>query len=144
MKKSLIVSASILAIIAAITLSACGHHRHHDPEKKAEWIVEEISDHLDLNENQAAKLSDVKTALLTHRKQFHENKTEIMDQMIVELQKPEMDKTFLLSVIDQKQDIFNQMAPEVINKLVAFHASLDDEQKQEIIEKMQKHHKYHH
>jgi len=144
MKKSLIVSASILAIIAAITLSACGPHRHHDPEKKAEWVVEEISDHLDLNENQVAKLNDVKTALLTHRKQFHANKTEIMDQMMIELQKPEMDATFLLSVIDQKQEMFNEMAPEVIDKLVVFHASLNDEQKQEIIEKMQKHHKYHH
>lgn len=128
--------------IVAFTLSACGHHRH-DPEDKAEWIAKKITRKLDLDELQQQKLKAVTDEFVAHHKAHRSQKREHMDKLLSEIRKPELDKSVLNQVVNEHQARINEMAPSIIDKLAEFHASLNDEQKEKLAEKLE-HFKNHH
>jgi len=144
MKKRLFVIPTVIAFVLGITaLTACNKH-HHDPEDKVEWMVHKISKKLDLDDGQKAKLEDVKVELMMHHNQHKTEKAESMERLIRELKKPEIDQALLLDFVNQHTTRVEQAAPAVIEKLAIFHASLTAEQKQELVEKLQKFKKRHH
>lgn len=142
MKKRIFIIPTVLVLLGTVALTACNRH-HHDPEDKAEWMVHKISKKLDLDDNQKAKLEDVKVELMKHHKEHRDSKAEMMDKLILEVQKPQLDEALLMDMVNQHKTRIEQAAPGVIEKLVVFHASLNAEQKSEIVEKLQKFKKHH-
>ena len=143
MKKRKFILPSVIALIIGIaTLTACNRH-HNNPEDRAEWMVHKISKKLDLDDSQKAKLEDVKVELMQHHKEHRANKAEMMDKLLLEVQKPKLDEAFLLDMVNQHKARVEQAAPGVIDKLVIFHASLNTEQKEELVEKLEKFKKHH-
>ena len=141
-KRKFIIPAALVFIVGAVTLAGCNRH-HHDPDDKAEWMVHKISKKLDLDDSQIAKLEDVKVEMMQHHKTHRDNKAEMMDKLILEVQKPKIDQAFLMEMVNQHTSRVEQVAPGVIEKLVVFHASLNSEQKEELVEKIQKFKKHH-
>ena len=115
------------------TLAACGHHRYHDPEKRGEWFVEKVTDELELNELQQAKLETVRQEILTVRKDMHTDRHQ-----------PQLDRQKVLSMVEKKTASINQHAPQVVNALGDFYDSLSEEQRKEIrehvVEMAERHH----
>ena len=116
------------------TLAACGHHRYHDPEKRGEWIVEKVTDELELNESQQAKLETVRKEILTVRKDMHADRKNVREEILVMLDQPQLDRQKVLSMVEQKTVSINQHAPQVVNALGDFYDSLSDEQREELRE----------
>ena len=131
-----------LLTIIVFSLSACGHHRH-DPEDKAAWLVTKITRKLDLNEAQQAKLTAVSDEFIAHHQAQRDKKKEHMDLLMAEVRKPELDKSALNAMFEEHQDHMRELAPKIIDKLAIFHASLDDEQKEKLADKLE-HFKKHH
>ena len=73
-------------------LSACGHHyKHRNPEARAEYIIEKITDKLDLNDAQASKLQVIKTELLEIRENSRQQRGDTHDTILSLLQQPTLD-----------------------------------------------------
>jgi len=98
---------------------------------------------LNLNEDQKLKLQDVKNELLRLHNEHKAKKAAVMDNLIVEIQKPTIDSGFLMGLVDQHKANVDQAAPILIDKIIIFHESLTTEQKSkavEILNKFKKHH----
>lgn len=122
------------ATVITGTLAACGHHRYHDPEKRGEWIVEKVTDELELNESQKTKLEAVRTEILTARKDVRVDRQKTRDEILAMLDQPQLDRQKVLSMVEQKTVSINQHAPQIVNALGEFYDSLSDEQRKELRE----------
>lgn len=131
-----------LLTIIILSLSACGHHRH-DPEDKAAWMVKKITRKLDLNEDQQAKLKAVSDEFVAHHLAQKDKKKEHMELLMAEVRKPELDKSVLNAMFEERHGHMRELAPKIIDKLAIFHVSLDDEQKEKLADKLE-HFKKHH
>ena len=126
-------------LIVAGTLVACGHGFHHaPPEKKAAFIVEEINDELELKQTQLAKLNALKEHLLKLRKEHKQKKSHSHNELRALLDKPFLDKQVILSHVKEKTSYINNQAPQVVALLGDFYDSLNDSQRQEIREHVDK------
>lgn len=133
---------ALIAGIGSIALTGCGRH-HHDPQDKADYIVHKISKKMDLNDAQKAKLDEVKQEFLKYHKKHKGEKADMIDRLLTEIEKPEMDPSVLQAMVDEHKAKIDEMAPGIIAKLVEFHATLDNEQKHKLVEKLEKFKKHH-
>lgn len=134
---------AIIASLGALVLTGCGRH-HHDPEEKAEWVFHKISKKLDLTDEQKVKLDAVKAEIMQHHKNHRAEKKQMMNTLITEIQKPEIDQAVILDMVSKHKSHVDEVAPGVIAKFSEFHASLSTEQKQKLVKKIEKFKKYHH
>jgi len=142
-----IASIAIIVVISAFTIAACGHHRPHDPQERAEWMLQRVTDHLDLDEQQQAKLRAIKMEIETSVKKHREQQHQLFDRLAANIESPELDKALLMEIVETRKQAFDDTAPLIIDKLIEFHASLNPEQKKKVADKMehfrehfQKHH----
>lgn len=143
MKKKWTIAGIIAVIASALVFSGCGRH-HHDPEDKADYIVHKIGKKLDLDDTQKAKLETVKNEFLQQHKKHKADKKVMMEQMMQEVAKPAMDSSVLLGMINAHTTMVEEAAPSIVDKLVEFHASLNDEQRKKLTEHMAKFKRHHH
>ena len=137
MKKSgKIMFASAILAIGALAVTACGH-RHHDPAQRAEWMMERVSDHLDLNEDQQAKLRAIKTEFEAGMQQYHQQRQQLFDRLAENIESPTLDKQLLMEMVETRKQAYNEIAPRIIDKVIDFHASLNAEQKKKVADKME-------
>jgi hypothetical protein len=115
---------------------ACNRHRK-DPAERIAHVQEKLQDKLDLNEAQAAKLKALGDEVLAVTLQFKAERdtdfTSVVDQV-----RGNIDRQALDGLINKRKSIVDEKLPGILDKLVDFHASLDNEQKAEIADWMEK------
>jgi len=141
MKKKNLILIPALFIVTLVTLAACNNY--HNPENKAEYIVHKISSHLNLREDQITKLNDVKDEIMQHQQEHKANKINFMDNLIVEIQKPSIDREFFSNIIEQHKTNLEQIIPPIVDKIVLFHESLTSEQKEDVVSMLEKFKNHH-
>ncbi len=139
--RKLLIPFTIIASLGAVLMTGC-HRHHHDPEERADWLVHKVSKKLDLSDEQKLKLVAVRTELMQHYDKHRQDKSQMMDVLLSEVKKPQMDENVLMEMVNQHKTRVDEVAPAVISKLIDFHRSLNDEQKQELVQKLQKVAKY--
>ena len=127
------VKVSILG--GAFALAAC--HRC-GPEGRAEWISRKVTRYLDLNEEQKAKFQALQAEMKAGREGFHRQARASLAELTSEVKAPRMDPAKLQALLERQQATFNAASPKVIEKLVEFHASLNDEQRAKLAGKLDK------
>ena len=144
MKRATKWTITLLGSLALITgLSGCnrghwGFHHHNDPVKKAEWIKEEIDDHLDLTDPQKQQLDQLADTLLTIHLERKESRKQHREQAKALIAAPTLDQTIVLGMVQEHTDYVDLKAPEVIAAIARFTDTLNQEQRNEILEKMDK------
>ena len=133
---------SITVLVAGtFALNGCAHRGFHrfgggSPEKRAEYIVDKISDELDLTDPQKAKLNNIKDEVIAKHKSRKDKYEGAFSTLQSEIKKDKMDEKLLLSKIDEFSKDREEMHAFMVSKLVEFHSMLTDEQKQTLIDKM--------
>ncbi|MFV2061028.1 MAG: hypothetical protein ACC653_10110, partial [Gammaproteobacteria bacterium] len=140
-KKRLLIPTLLFLVLGAVTLSACNHPQ--SPEEKAEWVMHKIATTLELRQDQIVKLNDVKDEIMKHKKLHQTKKAEFMDGLMVEIEKPTIDRNFFINLIDQHKTNLDTLAPPIIDKIIIFHESLTVEQKTNVVKIMKKFKKMH-
>lgn len=134
---------SVVLFVGAGTLAACSHH-YKTPEERASWMVDKISDKLDLNDKQKAKLEVVKTEMLKLRKQFDGDRTKTHKQMQEIVSKSTLDRDALLNMINTRTQAVSSNAPQIVAAIGDFYDSLNPQQQAQIREKMKEGMEHHH
>jgi len=143
-----VISIASLFIFSVVAFTGCGHwYKHKSPEEKAEWIVSEIQEELDLNDAQMIKLNELKIIALDVRKELKESHAKHHQDVTSLLTEETLDQNKLQSMIDTKIDYFSKKSPEIVQALAGFYDGLTLEQqtklREEWKEKSEKHRKHH-
>lgn len=124
--------AVMVAVLAAMSLVGC----RRSPEEQAERIVKVLSRQLDLNDEQRAKLEAVKVEIQAARVEWKDNRADSLDTLIKQVKSKELDPTVLRSLVEQRRVEIDRLSPKVIAKVVEFHATLSDAQKEQVATKL--------
>ena len=131
----------IMLLAVALTASAC--HRHYSPSERAERMSGKIAKHLNLDDQQKAKLAVVKEEVLTARAEGQKEHRAFMEELIAQVQSDRLDQTKLAQLIEQHQTLRGRMMVRVLPKVAEWHASLRAEQKTEAVEHIRRWMEYH-
>ncbi|NOR51489.1 MAG: hypothetical protein GQ470_02615 [Gammaproteobacteria bacterium] len=129
------------ALVMITTISGCSHFR--SPENRAQWMVEEVTDELELTETQQLKLKTLSDEMLSTRTSMKEQFGESREQMVSLFDYPMLNQDKALKIIKSHTQMVDEQAPVMVTAFADFYDSLDSEQQIEVREFMQKHNDRH-
>ena len=136
----------VLVLIAGLgILSGC---RHRSPEKRAEWITGKIASKLELNDMQKKELNSFRDELLEKKKELHQSRMTIREELINQIGHEKIDQEYLKEVIKKEEARLDETISLFVEGLAGFHASLTPKQREKLIELVKEcdghKRKYHH
>ncbi|NOT53060.1 MAG: periplasmic heavy metal sensor [Deltaproteobacteria bacterium] len=124
----------VAGVVAAVGLLFWGvGHAHRSSERRMAWIAKRLN----LDEQQKLKLEAVHEAMRQAREQFHQERAELFGEVAAQLQSEQLDQAKLLQLLEQRQAMMSQVAPQVIATVAELHASLTPEQKAKAVEHLE-------
>jgi Spy/CpxP family protein refolding chaperone len=139
-KKGLYILLIGMLISGVAFFSGCRRHYH---AHKAEFMVDYISETLDLNESQQAQLDQVKDELMAKAQQMHADKESMHGELVVQLRSEEIDQVRVKAVIAEHRTQMDEIVDLVVLRLAEFHKTLTPEQKEKLIAKIETFKKWH-
>ena len=121
--------------------SGCRRHSHGH---KAEFMVDYISEALDLSESQQAQLDQIKDELMAKAKGMHADKESLHEELVTQLRSEEIDQVRVKAVIAEHREKMDEIIDLVVVRLAEFHKTLTAEQKEKLIAKIETFKKWHH
>ena len=141
LRKGLYILLIGMLISGVVFFSGCRRHYH---AHKAEFMVDYISETLDLNESQQAQLDQIKDELMTKAKGMHADKESMHAELVVQLRSEEIDQVRVKAVIAEHRAQMDEIVDLVVVRLAEFHKTLTPEQKEKLIAKIETFKKWHH
>jgi len=134
-----------LTLIAFLLISIAGFAgcRRHSPYQKAEFMVDYVSETLDLNESQKAHLDLIKEELLEKGVQMRADKATMHAELITQLRSEEIDQDRLKSMVTAHKVKMEELIDLAIVKLAEFHKTLSPEQREKLVAKLESFKKWH-
>ena len=139
-KKGLYLSLIVFLLISVAGLAGC---RRHSPEGKAEFMVDYISETLDLNASQQAHLDQIKDELLEKGVQMRADKATMHSELITQLRSEEIDQGRLKAMVAEHKVKMEELIDLGIEKLAEFHKTLTPEQREKLVAKLESFKKWH-
>ena len=140
-KKAIFIPLAGLIIFGLLTLAGCKRHGHH---KGAEFMVDYVSEVLDLTDTQRADLDQIKEEFMEKAKQMHAEKETMKADILAQLEREEMDAAELKQIAARHRAQMDEIIDLGIDRLVEFHKTLTPEQKTKLVEKLEDFHRWHH
>ncbi len=125
--KWIIASVGGIALISTLAVAGSGY-RDRGPEHFAQRMIERVTDKLELNEAQVAKLNGVKDAIKAARDKMRDKRKDKKDEMLALLDQPTLDQKKAMALLTERGDAMKAEAPKVIAALAGFYDSLSPEQ----------------
>ena len=134
-----------LSLIAFLLISVAGFAgcRRHSPDQKAEFMVDYVSETLDLNEGQKAYLDQIKDELLEKGVQMRADKATMHSELITQLRSEEIDQGRLKAMVTEHKVKMEELIDLGIEKLAEFHKTLTPEQREKLVAKLESFKKWH-
>ena len=139
-KKGLTISIIALLIAGVAGLSGCRRHSH---AHKAEFMVDYITETLDLTESQQEQLNRIKDELLEKAQQMHSNKESMHAELVAQLRSEEIDQALVKAKIAEHRARMDEIVDLIVVRLAEFHKTLTTEQKEKLIAKLESFKKWH-
>jgi sterol desaturase/sphingolipid hydroxylase (fatty acid hydroxylase superfamily)/Spy/CpxP family protein refolding chaperone len=137
--RKLMIAASLVAV--GLLAVSCHRFRKHDPESRAAFIQDRISGKLDFDETQEAKLKDVTGEVVALVKEFKALRARDHAALIELVNTPELDQERVLSGIAERRALIDARLPQIVAKYAELHKTLTPEQRKEIVEMIEDHHR---
>ena len=139
-KKGLTISLICVFMLVALVINGC---RSHSPDHKAEFMVDYISETLDLDDNQRAHLDGIKEEFLAKAKDMHAKKEAMHAEFKTELLKEEIDQQRMKELMAQKREQMAEIMDLAVERLAEFHKTLSAEQREKLVAKLEWFHSKH-
>ena len=140
LKKGLYISVVALLIAGVAGLSGCRRHSH---AHKAEFMVDYITDTLDLTESQQEQLNRIKDELMEKAQQMHTDKESMHEELVAQLRSEEIDQALVKARIAEHRAQMDDIIDLMVVRLAEFHKTLTPEQKEKLIAKIESFKKWH-
>jgi uncharacterized membrane protein len=141
MKKKWIVSSMIATILLIGGITACKHGCHPGglDEFDLAAVTNRIASRLDLTESQKMELEQISKEIAEKAKAMHADRTVHRQQLADLVREDAIDKAVIDEMIDQKMVAMRAAADFVLERLIAFHATLTSEQREKIAARIEEH-----
>ena len=136
-------------VLLTVGVVACNHGMHFgSAEERGEWMVQKVTNELELNQTQQARLAKVKNEFLDMRKSMRSDREQTRTDVLAMLKQPTLDRGKANEIVGQYIEKINSRSPVIIDAIGNFYDSLDDAQRAELTaffeHKMEHHHRWHH
>ena len=142
-KRSLIALTSATVVIGGLT--ACGsrgdHARGWSDERVTEMrgkAVEKISDKLELNAGQKAKLGVLADEMIASRKAMRGESVDVRTDLQALIAADKFDRSKAQQMLDQKTRALQGSGPKILAAFGDFYDSLNPEQQKQVREKLER------
>ena len=125
-------------LVLAGALVGAGCHRHHTPSERADWMTGKIAKHLDLDDQQKAKLIAARDEMVAARAESRQEHKAIMEDIIAQVKSDRLDQAKLTELMDRHQAEQKRLVQRVLPKVAEWHATLRPEQQAEAVEHLRK------
>jgi len=139
-KKGLTILIIALLIAGVAGLSGCRRHSH---AHKAEFMMDYITETLDLTESQQEQLNRIKDELMEKAQQMHSNKESMHAELVAQLRSEEIDQALVKAKIAEHRAQMDEIVDLIVVRLAEFHKTLTAEQKEKLIAKLESFKKWH-
>jgi len=139
-KKAITISLAGILVTGLIMFAGCRQHSHH---RGAEFMADYIGEVLDLDDNQKEMLDGIKEEMMEKAREMHADKAAMKTVLLTQLEKEQMDKEELKTLIDRHRAQMDQVIDLGLDRLVDFHQTLTPEQKAKLIKKLEDFEKWH-
>ena len=139
-KKGLYLSIIAVFLIGVLGLAGC---RRHSPGQKAEFIIDYVSETLDLDENQQAHLDQIKDELLEKGLQMRADKAAMHSELVAQLRSEAIDQDRLKAMVTEHRVKMEALIDLGIVRLAEFHKTLTVEQREKLVAKLESFKKWH-
>ena len=139
-KKGLYFSMIALLIAGVAGFTGCRRHSH---AHKAEFMVDYISETLDLTESQQAQLNQIKDEIMEKAQQMHADKESMHAELVVQLRSEAIDQELVKAKIAQHRAQMDDIIDLLVVRLAEFHQTLTAEQKEKLVAKIETFKKWH-
>ncbi len=133
--------AIIISLVCGVALfSGC---RRNSPAYKAEFMVDYVSETLDLTETQQDKLNDIKDELLEKGLQMRANHKVLHDEIMLQLRSDQIDQAALKKAVAEQRTQMEGLINLMIERLAEFHQMLSADQRAKLVAKLETLEKWH-
>ena len=140
-KKGLYILMIGMLISGVAMFSGCRRHSHGH---KAAFMVDYISETLDLNESQQAQLDQAKDEIMAKAQQMHADKASMHEELVAQLRSEEIDQVRVKELVAEHRAKMDEIVDLTVARLAEFHKTLTPEQKEKLISKIETFKKWHH
>ena len=133
------------SLIAVLLLSVAGFAgcRRHSPDQKAEFMLDYVSETLDLDESQKTRLGLIKDELLEKGVRMREDKAAMHSELVAQLRSEEIDQDRLKAMVAEHKVKMEELIDLGIVRLAEFHKALTPEQREKLAAKLESFKKWH-
>ena len=129
---------SILLVGILISgLGLFGGCRRSAHDHKAEFMVDYISETLDLDDSQKAQLNQIKDELMVKVRQMHTGKDSMFEEIVAQLRSEEIDQARVKALIAERRAQMDEFVDLLVVRLAEFHKTLTQEQKDTLVAKIE-------
>ena len=139
-KKGLYLSIIAVFLIGFVGLAGC---RRHSPGQKAEFMIDYVSETLDLDETQQAHLDQIKDELLEKGLQMRADKAAMHSELVAQLRSEAIDQDRLKAMVTEHRVKMEALIDLGIVRLAEFHKTLTVEQREKLVAKLESFKKWH-
>ena len=110
---------------------------------KAEFMVDYISETLDLDDNQQAQLNQIKDELMAKVGQMRADRASMRDELVAQLRSEEIDQARIKAMIAERRAQMDAIIDLIVVRLAEFHKTLTPEQREKLVGKIETFKKWH-
>ena len=140
-KKGMYILLIGMLISGVVLFSGCRRNGH---SHKAEFMMDYISETLDLTESQQAQLDQIKDELMAKGQQMHADRASMHEEVVAQLRSEEIDQARVKALIAEHRAKMDEIVDLAVARLAEFHRTLTPEQKEKLIAKIETFKKWHH
>ena len=140
LKKTLITGSIIALSLSLLFFTGCRHGGHHGG---AAFMIDYLSEALDLSDSQQAQLDEIKEEMFSKAREMRAKKRAQHDEFMALIKSEQIDAGQLRTLVAEHRAQMDEVVDMAVDRVVAFHSSLTPEQKEKLAAKIEKFHRYH-
>lgn len=117
--------------------------RRHSHAQKAEFMVDYVTETLDLTESQQTQLNQIKDELMQKALQLHADRASMHEELVTQLRGEAIDQTRVKAMIAAHRARMDEIIDLIVERLAEFHRTLTAEQKEKLVAKIETFKKWH-
>ena len=135
-RPSMVMTVIVVLIIGAAFFTGCRSHHGHG--KKHAFVLDYISETLDLSQEQESQLAAIKEDVETRMAALRDDKAAMAVTVKEQLAMDQMDETLIRAMVEEHRSKMDGVIDLVVDRLMVFHKNLTPGQKEKLIEKIDK------
>jgi Spy/CpxP family protein refolding chaperone len=140
LKKTIIGGSIIVLSLSLLTFAGCRHRGHHGG---AAFMIDYLSEALDLTESQQAQLDGIKQEMFARAREMHDERQARHDEFIALITSDQIDPAQMKALVAEHRARMDEIVDMAVDQVISFHRTLTPGQKEKLAAKIEKFHRYH-